>query len=300
MKLIIKQVDAFTKKAFGGNPAGVVTEPGKLNQEQMQKIAREMNLSETAYILPPSQPDADLRIRWFTPTHEVRLCGHATIASFHALAEEGKYGMELPGTYRFRLETKSGILPITVVKESGPVIKTFFGLPVPEFKKMTIETKKLSALIGTRENNINTDIPIMRDNFQLVIPLTGLKPLFDLQPDFNKMIEYSKETGIEAYTPLTTETADKESLIQTRCFVPALGVNEDPVTGSSQGPLSVYLAETGIIDDFEGEFSYRAEQGDVIGRPGRVNVYITREAGKYISIKIEGEAVTVLKGEMYI
>jgi len=300
MKLMIKQVDAFTGKPFGGNPAGVVTEPGRLTEEQMQKIAREMNLSETAYILPPSQSGADLRIRWFTPTHEVRLCGHATIASFHALAEEGKYRMEKPGTYRFNVETKSGILPIEVKKTSDTSSKIFFGLPVPVFEKVPFDYEAIAGLLGTKQENIRTDIPVMKDNFQLVIPLTGLESLFELNPDFNLMIKFSETTGIEAYTPFSTETVNEESLIQTRCFVPALGVNEDPVTGSSQGPLAVYLAETGIIKDLEGDFSYRSEQGDAIGRPGRVRVHISKEKGTYKSVKIEGEAVTVLKGEMYL
>ena len=93
-KIKIKQVDAFTKNPFCGNPAGVVTVASGLTEKQMQSIAKEMNLSETAFILPPTSPDADLSIRWFSQTREVDLCGHATIAGFYALAEEKKYGME--------------------------------------------------------------------------------------------------------------------------------------------------------------------------------------------------------------
>ena len=256
MKIAIKQVDAFTTKPFGGNPAGVVTGADELTEEQMKKIAKEMNLSETAYVLTPSLPGADLRIRWFTPSSEVKLCGHGTIASFYALAEEGKFGMTEPGKYSFKLETKSGILPVEVVKESDKAIKVLFTLPVPVFEKFDVNLEKMSKILGTQRTSIRTDIPVMRDNFQLAIPLISLKTLFELKPDFNLMIEYSKKTGIQAFTPLSTETVEKESLVHTRCFVPIHGVNEDPVTGSSQGPLSVYLSEVGIINEFQGEYQY--------------------------------------------
>ena len=92
----IKHVDAFTTEQFSGNPAGVVLDARELNEKAMQNVARELNLSETAFILPPTVKSADIQIRWFTPAAEVPLCGHATIASFHALAESGMYGMRRP------------------------------------------------------------------------------------------------------------------------------------------------------------------------------------------------------------
>jgi PhzF family phenazine biosynthesis protein len=131
MKISVKQVDAFTEIPLTGNPAGVVLKADGLSDRQMQMIAREMSVPETAFILPPSIPGADLRIRWFTPTVEVPLCGHATVASFHALAEDNMYGMELPGSYTFRLETKSGILPVEVTKNPDET-DVLFGLTLPE------------------------------------------------------------------------------------------------------------------------------------------------------------------------
>ncbi|HTS00715.1 MAG TPA: PhzF family phenazine biosynthesis isomerase, partial [Bacteroidota bacterium] len=116
MKISVKQVDAFTETPLTGNPAGVVVKADGLTDRQMQMVAREMSVPETAFILPPTMPGADLRIRWFSPTVEVPLCGHATIASFHALAESNMCGMENPGAYSFNLETRSGILPVEVTK----------------------------------------------------------------------------------------------------------------------------------------------------------------------------------------
>ena len=107
MKIRLKHIDAFTDTPLTGNPAGVVVNAEGLTDQQMQKVAFEVAASETAFILPAETPDAQLRIRWFTPTAEVPLCGHATVASFHALAEEGMFGMEKAGNYKFNLETKS-------------------------------------------------------------------------------------------------------------------------------------------------------------------------------------------------
>ena len=115
----IKQVDAFTDRAFGGNPAGVMPSADGLTDKEMQLIANEMNLSETAFIL--NSDTADFRIRWFTPKKEVLFCGHATVASLHALAEEGKFGMEKDGEYSFKVETMIGIITVDVIKSNGNI-----------------------------------------------------------------------------------------------------------------------------------------------------------------------------------
>ena len=120
----IKQIDAFTDRAFGGNPAGVVTSAEGLTDKEMQNIAKEMNLSETAFILKSNK--ADFRIRWFTPKKEVLFCGHATVASLYALAEEGLFGMSDAGIFDFKIETMVGIITIKVEK-SEKSIQVFYN-----------------------------------------------------------------------------------------------------------------------------------------------------------------------------
>lgn len=122
MKIRLKHIDAFTDTPLTGNPAGVVVNADGLTDQQMQRIAFEVRASETAFVLPPETPEAQLRIRWFTPSAEVPLCGHATIASFHALAEEKMMGMDGAGSYKFQLETKSGSFPFR--SRSGPTAST--------------------------------------------------------------------------------------------------------------------------------------------------------------------------------
>lgn len=299
-KVAIKQVDAFTEIPFQGNPAGVVSAASGLTVKQMKYISREMNLSETAFISPPKTPSANMKIRWFTPTHEVDLCGHATIAGFHVLAEEERYGMTGAGKYNFNVETKSGILPVQVNVGKNGTISIGFGLPVPEFSNFELDDNLLAEALGTSSDNFDFQYPLAKDRFQIVVPVKTRQELFGLKPNYSAIASLCKSVGAYAMTPFTTDTVDAESSVHTRCFVPSLGVNEDPVTGSSLGPLGIYLTDNGITKSVSGRIKYIAEQGDCLDRPGRVRVELKRGREGYHSLYIFGRAITVLVGEMYV
>ncbi len=299
-KVKIKQVDSFTEIPFSGNPAGVVTAASGLAVKQMRYIAREMNLSETAFILPPKTPAANMGIRWFTPTHEVDLCGHATIAAFHALAEEEKYGMKGVGKFSFNVETRSGILPVDVTIKKNHPVSIGFGLPIPEFTNFIYDEEKLASALGTKPSTFNFTYPLSKDNMQIVVPVKKRKHLFELNPNFALIKEINKESDTYALTVFTTDTVESDSAVHTRCFVPLMGVNEDPVTGSSLGPIGVYLVENDIVKSVSGRIKFTAEQGDCLDRPGRVMVELRRSREGYNSLKIIGTAVTVLDGEIYL
>ena len=294
----IKQADAFTRTPFTGNPAGVVSSASGLTVKQMKLIAREMNLSETAFVLPPKTPAADIWLRWFTPSSEVDLCGHATIATFHVLAEEKKYGMTRAGKFKYKVETRSGILPVEVAikKEQPPLIS--FGLPIPQFQNFLYDTTELGEVLGTDKDDFQFKYPLAKDNFQMVLPIKSRDVLFNVKPDFPLIEKICKKLQISALTVFTTDTVDKESLVHTRCFVPLLGVNEDPVTGSSLGPLGIYLAGQGIVKSDNDCYSFIAEQGDCLEKPGRVTVNFRKKKDEYHSLRIIGNAVTVLEGEI--
>jgi len=299
MKIIkIRQVDAFTQTPFTGNPAGVVAAASGLTVKEMKLITREMNLSETAFVFPPKTPTADMGLRWFTPSAEVNLCGHATIAAFHVLAEEKKYGMTRTGKFKYKVETRSGILPVevTITKEQSPLIS--FGLPVPQFENLLYDADELGAALNIAPNDFQFAYPLAKDNFQVVLPIKNRERLFNIRPDFPLIEKICKKLQVSALTVFTTDTVDKESLVHTRCFVPLLGVNEDPVTGSSLGPLGVYLAEQGIVKSDNNGFRFIAEQGDCLEKPGRVTVTFRKKKDGYHSLWIIGSAVTVLDGEI--
>ncbi len=294
--IAVKQVDAFTETPMTGNPAGVVMNAEGLTDDQMQTIAREMSLSETSFVLPPTTPAANLRIRWFTPGVEVPLCGHATIAAFHALAEEGMYGMKGPGSYSFTVETKSGILPVTVEKSSGG-IDVLFGLAVPEFVRAGQYKLDVMRILNISLEEFENRMPIVVARY-LYVPVRRLHTIFSLKPNFFAMSQFLSNRNLAGLCVFTTETVDRTSAVHSRFFAPTLGINEDPVTGSANGPLGVYLYERGEIDAAGGVATIIGEQGDAIGRKGRVTIRLTVRGSEVESVQIGGRAVTILGGDL--
>jgi trans-2,3-dihydro-3-hydroxyanthranilate isomerase len=302
----IKTVDAFTKKPFAGNPAGVVLDASGLTDTQMQLIAREMNHPETAFILPATERDANLRIRWFSPMSEVPLCGHATIASFHALAEEGLEGMSTNGQHYFRLQTKSGILAVRVEKNFYDTTIEF-ELPVPKFKvKKKLPATMLRALDLTAKE-IKKDLPIVTDLY-LYIPVNGLAVIEKIKPDFSALTNELKKMKLNGVSLFSLETKEKNSAVHSRFFAPNYGINEDPVTGSANGPLGCYLQKYVLSAGYpvvcrelsDGRLEFVGEQGDEIHRTGRVKTRVRLRQKEIENISIAGEAVTIMNSILKI
>ena len=296
--------DAFTSETFSGNPAGVVLNAAGLSDSQMQKIAREVNLSETAFLLPPTTKRADLRIRWFTPESEVPLCGHATVASFHALAETNLEGMRQSGTYRFRLQTKSGVLRVTVEKRySGTDVE--FQLPLPRFRVLRRPSGPLRGALGLRASDLHGDLPTVMANY-LYVPVRSLRVLEQSRPPMELLAKHCQRLRTIGVSLFTLETVDRGSAVHSRFYAPASGVPEDPVTGSANGPLGAYLMTFAIprgyvVPSFlreDGRLEMIGEQGDEIGRRGRVKIRMQPGRRGVGSLAIVGEAVTFMRSEI--
>jgi PhzF family phenazine biosynthesis protein len=282
-KINIFQIDAFTNKPFSGNPAGVTFADG-LTTEEMQLIAKEMNLAETAFL--GKSDKADYHLRWFTPAVEVELCGHATIASLHFLNENKllKEGQEIT------FDTLSGILKCRF--ENG---KYFMQVPVYSMKEFNGNKNELLSCLGIEKNDIDENVPfILAENGYLYINIKSIKTLHNLKPDF-KTLEKLNTQEKECIAVYTMDTVDEESFAHSRFFAPYYGIDEDPVTGSMNGPLMQVLIKAGFIKDEGKELDYTFEQGDVLGRRGRVGV---RYSNANNELYISGNAVTMLKGEM--
>ncbi len=298
MKISVKQVDAFTETPLTGNPAGVVVQADGLSEVRMQTIAREMAVPETAFILPPENPAANLRIRWFSPTTEVPLCGHATVAGFHALAEAGLQGMKEHGSYRFQVETRAGILPVSV--EKGPEgIDVLFGLTIPEFTRAGQFKLDVMRILNISLEEFENRMPIVVANY-LYVPIRRLHTIFSMKPNFFAMSQFLSNRNLGGLCAFTTETVDRASAVHSRFFAPTLGINEDPVTGSANGPLGLYLFERGEVQPEGDTVTMIGEQGDAIGRKGRVKIRLTLNGTQVSSLEIGGRAVTVLNTEMLI
>lgn len=304
-KIAFKHINAFTTEEFAGNPAGVVLDARGLSESKMQMIARELAMPETAFVLPPGIRSADMQIRWFSPSVEIPLCGHATIAAFHALAEDGLAGMRQNGVHSFKVQTKSGLLSVVVEKRaSGTIVE--FHLPIPRFSVLKHLPTPIRAALGLKLSDSHRTLPIARANY-LYVPVRTLSRLFALQPDMNPLALACKAHRWIGVCVFTLQTREQSSAFHSRFFAPAAGIDEDPVTGSANGPLGVYLHQFALwqntfLPSFsleDGRLEFIGEQGDGMGRKGRVKVRIKVKKGRVDDVSIAGEAVTLFSSELH-
>lgn len=278
-------VDAFTEQPLTGNAAGVVPEATGLSQDQMQAIARELSVSETAFIRDSSE--ADRAVRYFTPTQEIDLCGHATIGSHAALYADGIIDS---GTHS--LETPIGVIEIDL-SEDGIVWMT---QDTPRIEEVDIEAEELAAILDVPPAGITgVDLPVAVASTGLpflIVPITFLELLGDASPDMEEiegLADRFEAIGVYAFT---FDTIGPESTLHGRCFLPGAGLPEDPVTGTASGATGGYLRTVDAFETLPEEMLF--EQGHFLDRPGEVRVRARDE------IRVGGSAVTTLEGTLEI
>ncbi|WP_255169790.1 PhzF family phenazine biosynthesis protein [Natrononativus amylolyticus] len=282
----VLQVDAFTDEPLAGNAAGVVPDADDLAPDQMRSIARELALSETAFLR--SSSDAEYGIRYFTPTQEVDLCGHATIGSFSHLHEEG---LEAGTT---TLETNVGVLEIDV-ESDGTVWMTQDD---PDIREVDLDYGEVADALGvevTGLEGVGADLPLAVSSTGLpflMVPITYLRDVGNAVPDMaavEALTDAVEATGLYLFT---FDTLAAESTLHGRMFAPGAGVPEDPVTGTASGAVGAYLERYGALDPFPEEC--RLEQGHYVDRPGTVRVRIDD------AVRVGGRGVTALDGTLVV
>lgn len=291
------QVDSFTKEKFRGNPAGVVPNADGLSEKDMLAIARELNNSETAFILSPDGADHDIRIRYFTPTVEVPVCGHATVAAHYVRAMEKRIASAI-----VMHKIKIGILPVEVIKQDDDyfIMMTQGAL---EFSEPITGTKRSTMLqgLGLSEKDMAEGCPIQivsTGHSKVMIGIKSRMKLDSLLPDLTLLKQLSAEIGCNGYFVFTLDSEIPGVLTHGRMFAPAIGIAEDPVTGNANGPLGAYLIKHNLVQHDGTLFQFKGEQGHAIGRSGIVEVQVKIENSIPVQVKIGGQAVTVFQTEV--
>ncbi len=292
------QIDSFTKEKFSGNPASVVTNADGLTEKQMQQIARELNNSETAFVFSATNSDHDVWVRFFTPTCEVPICGHATIAAHYARAIE----LNLDSC-KLVQKTGAGNLAVELVKEGDDyqIIMTqgnYTSQPIDKFFQL-----KILQALGILEDDYDQKCPIeiaSTGHSKVMIAIKSKKLLNNLKPDLPALSELSKKIGCNGYYVFTFDSKDPTILVCGRMFAPAIGINEDPVTGNANGPLGAYLIDHSLVKHDGQYFSFKAEQGEAIDRKGVVEVMVDIENNKPQKVRIKGDAVIVFRSEIHL
>ncbi|MCS1382016.1 PhzF family phenazine biosynthesis isomerase [Lysinibacillus sphaericus] len=284
----VQHYDAFSTEPNKGNPAGVVVEGSQYSEQEMQEIAKMVGFNETAFALPSNQ--ADIRIRYFTPGHEVDLCGHATMATIYALHTQGF----LANKSSITIETKAGILSI-LLEEKEEKLYITMQHAAPQFVDFNGSKAALAQSIGLNEDELHAELPIVYGStglWTLLIPVQHLASFEKMSPQTATFPSILQEMPTASLHPFCLQAFDKSADMHARHFSsPYSGTIQDIVTGTASGVMGAYYAK--YIDS---EVLYPktlvVEQGQELDRDGRVHVHVNKVDGE-LDISITGTAVYV-------
>jgi trans-2,3-dihydro-3-hydroxyanthranilate isomerase len=267
--------DVFTDTALTGNQLAVFTDGREVDEETMQKLAKEMNFSESVFVLPP-EAGGHARIRIFTPAVELPFAGHPVLGSAFVLAAPLQLG-------EIRLETGQGIVPVTLEREGARITFGWMQQPVPEYEPFA-DAEELQELLGFR-SQLPVEIYYLGPS-HVYLELGSEDEVAALRPDFGAL-EGLTSAGVNCF-------AGSGKQWKTRMFNPGNGAPEDAATGSAAGPLAIHLARHGRI-----EFGDEIEisQGDEIGRPSKLYARVEGTPDRIERVEVGGSAVTVARGE---
>lgn len=334
------QLDVFTDRAFGGNPLAVFPEAEGLTSEVMLKIAQEMNLSETVFVLKPeeapkpesgpatkqndSQESSDdrnrteggpqrvlRRLRIFTPTREIPFAGHPVVGTWNALAREGV--VPLPetrtGWTRIMHEIGIGILPVDIEFKEGEPVQVVMTQGKPNLGPIVEDSHEqadIARALGLAREDLDESLPIQVISTGLpflAVPIRSLADLKNCRVNATLLAEIYTNLGTTGCCPFTRETIEVgASRAHLRMFAPGDNIPEDPATGSAAGALGAYLVHYGAcgVEPTNGVFTFVLEQGDWINRPSRINLEVKGAIGAVEQIRVGGPSVLVIRGELSI
>jgi PhzF family phenazine biosynthesis protein len=299
-RVAIHQLDVFTRRALAGNAAGVVPDARGLSARQMLAIARELNNSETAFVVPaPRGAGHDVRVRFFTPTREVPSCAHATLATHAALAleadaaERSLVQRTLAGPMRVDARRTAWGYHV-VMTQRPPAFRTPLGRAA---------RGALLTALGVGEGDLAAGAPVQwvtTGHAKIIVSLRRRTRLTTLAPDFRALVRLAPRLGAPGFFVFTLDAPDAGMLATARMFAPAIGIDEDPVTGNGHGPLGAYLARHGLVSHDGATLRFRASQGHALGRRGVAHVAVALRDGAPAEVRVGGDVVEVFRTELAI
>jgi trans-2,3-dihydro-3-hydroxyanthranilate isomerase len=331
------QLDVFTDRAFGGNPLAVFPEAAGLSTEDMLRIAREMNLSETVFVLKPedapdfqspaatntstkdSSVDSDRtesesqqvlrRLRIFTPTREIPFAGHPVVGTWNALAREGVVPVPETGTGWSRImhEIGIGVLPVDIEFKDNDPVQVVMTQGKPEFSTViedSHEQADIARAIGLAREDLDESLPIQVISTGLkflAVPVRALADLRNCRVNSSLLTEIYSSLGATGCCPFSRETIEVgRARAHLRMFAPDDNIPEDPATGSAAGALGAYLVHYGAsgVAPIDDVFKFVLEQGDFINRPSRINIEVKGLTGAVEQVRVGGSSVLVIRGEL--
>ena len=289
------QVDAFTDRPLSGNPCAILFETDDLDDASMLAIAREMNLSETAFVRRSNV--ADFEARYFTPAEEIPLAGHPTIATAYALVDTGRLALAGERT-RLTIKLPAGVIPVEILAEGGVIREIIMVQKKPEFLA-TYEPAEIMPVFGLSAEDLLPGVPIQTISTgtpQLMVPLRDLEALRQAQVDVRAYTELRARADFFSPHLFCLRGATEAGNTFARHFGVPPDTPEDPFTGSATGGMAAYLWRYGLIETP----AFVAEQGHWMNRPGQAKVEVVGPRENIETIRVGGGAVAVLRGELFL
>ncbi len=296
--LEVLKVDAFTSESLAGNPAAVVLDADQLDEMQMQRVAVEMALKSTAFVMRSRK--ADVGLRYFTPVSEEPICGHSTIGALFALAEAEAFGSS-PGGRR-RLETTLGILPFHVERASDGRVTIWMTQRKPMFAGVDEVTEVASALGVDVDKMFHEEFPLCRASTGipcLLVPVRSLDTMEHLEPKPAEIFELAREHEVNAVYAYTWNVLDRDSTLHARCFAVTPDYHEDPGSAMPAGALCSYLAQHEFIPRDRLD-RVVVEQGTWLGRHSKILAKIEKRGSAIRKVEVGGSAFVSLRGKLTI
>jgi trans-2,3-dihydro-3-hydroxyanthranilate isomerase len=296
------QVDVFTDRPFGGNPLAVFPDAEGLTTDEMQSIAREMNLSETTFVSAPEAEGADFKVRIFTPAAELPFAGHPVVGTYWVLAHLGRIELHEPVT-TVRFELGVGVLPADLHVSAGQVERVVMIQAKPAFMAVLDDVTELAKGLGLDPEAITeTGLPVQVVSTgvpQMMVPVRSLREVQGLDSrklNTSALSRACDAVGTQCVMVFCLETERPESTVHARMFAPLLGVPEDPATGSANGALGAYLVQHHVVSVAEATCRIVSEQGSEIGRPSTLFVEVDNNDGAMTTVRVGGRVVLVAGG----
>ena len=294
--------DVFTDHLFGGNQLAVFLDGRGLKPDTMQAIAKEMNFSETTFVLPPETPGTDVRMRIFTPGEEMPMAGHPTIGTTFALARAGVIDR---GRQKFVFGCTIGPVPVAMTWNGGDLGFAWMTQPLPAFGEAIPEPVRTAAMLSLSPAAVaGTGLPVQVVSCGvpfLFVPLTTRMAVDNVVVNMDALDALLRETktSVSGVFVFSAEPGGARATVYSRMFAPELGVFEDPATGAASGPLGCYLVRHKVVPPDKSE-SMISLQGVKMGRPSHVHIAIGLDKGDISSVRVGGEAVLAGEGTLYV
>jgi PhzF family phenazine biosynthesis protein len=288
------QADIFTDRPFAGNPAAAVLDADGLDAADMQRIAAEMLVPGTAFVSASHQAGADWRLRAFTPRREVAYSGHTTLCGTHALVESGRLAAA-----RVTFDTPSGPVRVDVERGDGRAPLMWLEPPLPACRLFEGDAVEILDALGLARAGLGGWArPAVTPDGDLLLPARDLATLRALEPDMRRLAALRVAQHARGVCVVSRETVEAGSGSHCRFFAPHYGLPEDIVTGSVHSSIGAWLLEAGVLPADADRVGFTAEQGDGLGRPGRLQVELAVSGGRAVRARVGGRAVTVLSGSL--